>query len=228
MHHELLDATRRLIAECECENGCPGCVGPVGNTGPLAKAAALRILDLMLAERSWRRSDGCRHASRSPARNRQAGWADHRGVAQRLRRQVRLAPRALAAASLPTPGRRLGGASAARGAAARPLVRRQRVDSPPTQLTAAIGSSDFAGDLRTRSSSAALVGAGAARAPFRLLRPRNDRTERRRRHPRVSRRLRLVRRRWGFVTEQHLLTDYAGERQMLHAVARSSIAPARW
>ena len=41
MHHELLDGTRRLIAECECENGCPGCVGPVGNTGPLAKTAAL-------------------------------------------------------------------------------------------------------------------------------------------------------------------------------------------
>jgi DEAD/DEAH box helicase domain-containing protein len=49
MHRELLTGTRRLIAECECENGCPGCVGPVGDTGPLAKAAALRILDLLLA-----------------------------------------------------------------------------------------------------------------------------------------------------------------------------------
>ncbi len=52
MHDELIEATRRLIAECECENGCPGCVGPIGNTGPLAKAAALRILDLLIAERS--------------------------------------------------------------------------------------------------------------------------------------------------------------------------------
>jgi DEAD/DEAH box helicase domain-containing protein len=50
MHQELLTGTRHLIARCECENGCPGCVGPVGNTGPLAKAAALRILDLLLAE----------------------------------------------------------------------------------------------------------------------------------------------------------------------------------
>jgi DEAD/DEAH box helicase domain-containing protein len=50
MHHELLEATRRLISECECENGCPGCVGPVGDTGPLAKATALRILDLLLAD----------------------------------------------------------------------------------------------------------------------------------------------------------------------------------
>jgi DEAD/DEAH box helicase domain-containing protein len=51
MHGELLEATRRLISECGCESGCPGCVGPIGNTGPLAKAAALRILDLILRER---------------------------------------------------------------------------------------------------------------------------------------------------------------------------------
>ncbi len=50
MHGELLEATRRLIAECECESGCPGCVGPIGNTGPLAKAAALRILDLLIEQ----------------------------------------------------------------------------------------------------------------------------------------------------------------------------------
>ena len=55
MHHELLDGTRRLIAECECENGCPGCVGPIGNTGPLAKAAALRILDLLTGSRRTER-----------------------------------------------------------------------------------------------------------------------------------------------------------------------------
>jgi DEAD/DEAH box helicase domain-containing protein len=51
MHGELLETTRRLIGECECEIGCPGCVGPVGDTGPLAKAAALRILDLLLERR---------------------------------------------------------------------------------------------------------------------------------------------------------------------------------
>jgi DEAD/DEAH box helicase domain-containing protein len=48
MHDELLTRTRALIADCECENGCPGCVGPIGNTGPLAKTVALRILDLLL------------------------------------------------------------------------------------------------------------------------------------------------------------------------------------
>ena len=51
MHEELLTATERLIAECPCESGCPGCVGPIGNTGPLAKTAALRILGLLLADR---------------------------------------------------------------------------------------------------------------------------------------------------------------------------------
>jgi len=51
MHGQLLEATRSLIGECECENGCPGCVGPIGNTGPQAKAAALRILDLLLERR---------------------------------------------------------------------------------------------------------------------------------------------------------------------------------
>jgi len=57
MHHELLTNTRKLIADCECEQGCPGCVGPVGNTGPLAKAAALRILDSMLEHAPRERSE---------------------------------------------------------------------------------------------------------------------------------------------------------------------------
>ena len=48
MHDELVRSTRHLIADCQCESGCPGCVGPIGHTGPLAKAAALRILNLLL------------------------------------------------------------------------------------------------------------------------------------------------------------------------------------
>jgi DEAD/DEAH box helicase domain-containing protein len=47
MHDALLSRTRELIAACPCEQGCPGCVGPVGDTGPLAKTVALRILDLV-------------------------------------------------------------------------------------------------------------------------------------------------------------------------------------
>ena len=47
MHADLLARTREVIAACECERGCPTCVGPIGDTGPLAKMVALRILDLL-------------------------------------------------------------------------------------------------------------------------------------------------------------------------------------
>jgi DEAD/DEAH box helicase domain-containing protein len=47
MDDELRRRTRDLIAGCECQNGCPTCVGPIGNTGPMAKSVALRILDLI-------------------------------------------------------------------------------------------------------------------------------------------------------------------------------------
>ncbi len=50
LHANLLARTRELIAGCECRHGCPTCVGPVGNTGPLAKTVALRILDLITAK----------------------------------------------------------------------------------------------------------------------------------------------------------------------------------
>ena len=49
MDDELRQRTRELIAGCECQHGCPTCVGPIGNTGPLAKIVALRILDLIEA-----------------------------------------------------------------------------------------------------------------------------------------------------------------------------------
>jgi DEAD/DEAH box helicase domain-containing protein len=48
MRAELLTRTRDLIASCECEHGCPTCVGPIGDTGPLAKTVAVRILQLLV------------------------------------------------------------------------------------------------------------------------------------------------------------------------------------
>ena len=74
MHDDLLEAARRLIAECECESGCPGCVGPIGNTGPLAKTAALRVIDLMLvcsqadsvSQRRLQRGEPRRSGARCP------------------------------------------------------------------------------------------------------------------------------------------------------------------
>ena len=47
MDEELRQRTFELIAGCECQSGCPTCVGPVGNTGPMAKRVALRILELL-------------------------------------------------------------------------------------------------------------------------------------------------------------------------------------
>ncbi|HYE85847.1 MAG TPA: DEAD/DEAH box helicase [Vicinamibacterales bacterium] len=49
MQQELLSKTSALIAGCPCDNGCPMCVGPVGETGPLAKTVALRILQHLLS-----------------------------------------------------------------------------------------------------------------------------------------------------------------------------------
>ena len=49
MDEELRRRTHDLIAGCECQHGCPTCVGPIGNTGPMAKSVALRILELIEA-----------------------------------------------------------------------------------------------------------------------------------------------------------------------------------
>jgi len=41
----LLAATRELIAGCECDDGCPSCIGPAGDLAPRAREAALAILE---------------------------------------------------------------------------------------------------------------------------------------------------------------------------------------
>jgi len=43
MADRLLRLTAELLAACECEAGCPSCVGPVGEVGERGKEAALRI-----------------------------------------------------------------------------------------------------------------------------------------------------------------------------------------
>ena len=48
-----LQATRATVASCECEHGCPSCVqSPKCGNGndPLDKAAAVRVLDVVLDE----------------------------------------------------------------------------------------------------------------------------------------------------------------------------------
>jgi DEAD/DEAH box helicase domain-containing protein len=44
MGESLLEKTQRLIANCPCENGCPSCVGPIGEIGEKGKEVALEIL----------------------------------------------------------------------------------------------------------------------------------------------------------------------------------------
>ena len=41
----LLEASADLIASCECERGCPSCVGPIGEIGPRGKRVALELLE---------------------------------------------------------------------------------------------------------------------------------------------------------------------------------------
>jgi DEAD/DEAH box helicase domain-containing protein len=49
MHGDLMAKTRELIEGCPCRSGCPSCVGPEGNTGPLAKTVARHLLQLLSA-----------------------------------------------------------------------------------------------------------------------------------------------------------------------------------
>jgi len=44
MSESLLENTQRLIAHCPCQNGCPSCVGPIGEIGEKGKEVALEIL----------------------------------------------------------------------------------------------------------------------------------------------------------------------------------------
>ena len=48
MRHDLLARTRDLVSACDCEAGCPSCVGPIGDAGPRAKAVAIDLLGLLL------------------------------------------------------------------------------------------------------------------------------------------------------------------------------------
>lgn len=46
-HDELLRATRELVSDCPCEDGCPSCVGPAGEPGHAGKAEALALLEAL-------------------------------------------------------------------------------------------------------------------------------------------------------------------------------------
>ena len=44
LHQELLPAAASLLRDCDCDAGCPACVGPVAGVEPHAKALALALL----------------------------------------------------------------------------------------------------------------------------------------------------------------------------------------
>jgi DEAD/DEAH box helicase domain-containing protein len=48
MQSDLLAKTHELVTGCPCEVGCPSCVGPIGETGPLAKRVALELLQRVI------------------------------------------------------------------------------------------------------------------------------------------------------------------------------------
>ncbi len=45
-----LKQTAGLLASCGCDDGCPSCVGPVGEVGERGKAVATRILAELTAD----------------------------------------------------------------------------------------------------------------------------------------------------------------------------------
>jgi DEAD/DEAH box helicase domain-containing protein len=48
MRDTLLLHARQVVRNCACEQGCPSCVGPVGEVGPTGKDMAVRLLDILL------------------------------------------------------------------------------------------------------------------------------------------------------------------------------------
>ncbi|HEX7588898.1 MAG TPA: DEAD/DEAH box helicase [Anaerolineae bacterium] len=52
LHDELLTRAHELVAACECEDGCPSCVGPGGENGYGGKKEARALLDVLVHDSS--------------------------------------------------------------------------------------------------------------------------------------------------------------------------------
>jgi len=51
LHLELAAAAYEVVAQCSCSRGCPSCVGPLEEVGPLGKPMALSLLEEVLGDR---------------------------------------------------------------------------------------------------------------------------------------------------------------------------------
>ena len=50
LHDELLGAALDVVHRCPCADGCPGCVGPAGDTGPGTKTLTRRLLEAVVGK----------------------------------------------------------------------------------------------------------------------------------------------------------------------------------
>ena len=50
LHDEIMLRTYQLVRDCECQDGCPSCVGPGGEQGAGSKAETLAILKLLVGK----------------------------------------------------------------------------------------------------------------------------------------------------------------------------------
>jgi DEAD/DEAH box helicase domain-containing protein len=47
LHDEILRRAYELVSTCDCEDGCPSCVGPGGENGSGGKKETLAILEVL-------------------------------------------------------------------------------------------------------------------------------------------------------------------------------------
>ena len=52
MRDILLTHALTLVSDCDCPQGCPSCVGPVGEVGPKGKEMAKKLLEDLLHDHS--------------------------------------------------------------------------------------------------------------------------------------------------------------------------------
>ena len=48
LHEDLLARSLELVKDCPCQDGCPACVGPMGEAGGDTKRLTIALLEAML------------------------------------------------------------------------------------------------------------------------------------------------------------------------------------